>query len=93
MGNHPKKILIVEDESSIRRFISINLQRDSFTVIEAASGEEGLEKIKNEQPNLVVLDVMLLGIDGYEVCRRLREEFPHVAVIMLTARGQDMDKL
>ncbi|MED0672606.1 response regulator transcription factor [Aneurinibacillus aneurinilyticus] len=93
MGNHPKKILIVEDESSIRRFISINLQRDSFTVIEAASGEEGLEKTKNEQPNLVVLDVMLPGIDGYEVCRRLREEFPHVAVIMLTARGQDMDKL
>lgn len=93
MENRATKILIVEDESSIRRFISINLERDSFVVIEAASGEEGLEKTKNEQPDLVVLDVMLPGIDGYEVCRRLREDFPDVAVIMLTARGQDMDKL
>ncbi|WP_047154757.1 response regulator transcription factor [Aneurinibacillus tyrosinisolvens] len=93
LENQSTKILIVEDESSIRGFITINLKRNHFEVIEAATGEDGLEKVKSEKPDLVVLDVMLPGMDGYEVCRRLREEFPHIAVIMLTARGQDMDKL
>lgn len=93
MESHSAKILIIEDESSIRRFITIHLLRDNFCVIEAESGEEGLQKVMQERPDLAVLDVMLPGIDGYEVCRRMREDFPEVAVIMLTARGQDMDKL
>lgn len=88
MESHSAKILIIEDESSIRRFITINLLRENFLVIEAESGEEGLQKAMQERPDLAVLDVMLPGIDGYEVCRRMREELPEIAVIMLTARGR-----
>ncbi|SFG94307.1 DNA-binding response regulator, OmpR family, contains REC and winged-helix (wHTH) domain [Desulfotomaculum arcticum] len=88
-----ERILVVEDEESIRRFILINLERNSFQVMEAASGEEALARAKTFQPHLVVLDIMLPGMDGFEVCRRLRVESPGIAVIMLTARSQDMDKV
>ncbi|GEN36257.1 response regulator transcription factor [Aneurinibacillus danicus] len=91
--NNPAKILLIEDERSIRGFITINLKRHKFTVIEATTGEEGLQKVKTERPDLVLLDVMLPGIDGFDVCCSLRKDFPHIAVIMLTARGEDMDKL
>lgn len=88
-----EKILIVEDESSIRSFLKINFQRSNFKVIESESGEEGIRKAKLEQPGVVILDVMLPGIDGFEVCRQLREEFPNIGIIMLTAKTQDMDKI
>lgn len=88
-----ERILVVEDEDSIRRFIVVNLKRNSFQCMEAASGEEALTKAKTFRPHLVVLDIMLPGMDGFEVCRRLRVESPGIAVIMLTARGQDMDKV
>ncbi|WP_347488537.1 response regulator transcription factor [Desulfoscipio sp. XC116] len=88
-----ERILVVEDEDSIRKFILINLERNSFQVMEAVSGEAALVKAKTFRPHLVVLDIMLPGMDGFEVCRRLRVEFPGIAVIMLTARGQDMDKV
>ncbi|ADL07068.1 response regulator transcription factor [Thermosediminibacter oceani] len=87
------RILVVEDEDSIRRFIVINLKRNGYEVIEAASGEEALMKAMEGKPDLVVLDVMLPGMDGFEVCRLLREKLPDMAVIMLTARGQDIDKI
>lgn len=87
------KILIVEDEDSIRGFLRINFYRENFTVIEAASGEEGLSKARLEKPDIVLLDVMLPGIDGLEVCENLRREFPQLGIIMLTARSQDMDKI
>lgn len=87
------KVLVVEDEASIRKFIKINLIRDSFSVLEAESGEEALDIIDMEKPDVVVLDIMLPGIDGYEVCQRIREKNMDTIVIMLTARGQDMDKI
>ncbi|HWR60139.1 MAG TPA: response regulator transcription factor [Clostridia bacterium] len=87
------KVMIVEDESSIRRFIAINLNRSSFEVLEVESGEKALELFKVFMPSVVVLDVMLPGIDGFEVCQRLRNIMPAVIIIMLTARGQDMDKI
>lgn len=87
------KVLVVEDESSIRKFININLERSGFEVIEAESGEEGLKKLVECSPEVVVLDIMLPGIDGFEVCRRIREEKSDAVVIMLTAKGQDMDKI
>ncbi|MBM7868362.1 response regulator [Heliobacterium gestii] len=87
------RILVIEDEDAIRRFILINLERNSFQVMAAADGEEGLDLAKSFQPHLVLLDILLPGIDGFEVCRRLREKTPDVAVIMLTARGQDFDKV
>ncbi|MDF2674861.1 MAG: DNA-binding response regulator [Clostridiales bacterium] len=87
------KVLICEDESSIRKFININLCINGFTVIEAESGEEALEMIRVHKPMIVVLDVMLPGIDGFEVCQRIRKSRSEIIIIMLTARGQDMDKI
>lgn len=87
------KVMIVEDEASIRRFIAINLNRSGFDVLEVESGERALVHFKSAMPEVVVLDVMLPGIDGFEVCQRLREIMPTVIIIILTARGQDMDKI
>jgi len=87
------KILVVEDEEPIRSFVRINLERSDFLVLEAASGEEALKLIKTTVPHLVVLDLKLPGMDGLQVCRVLREEYPQVAIVMLTARTQDMDKI
>ena len=87
------RILLVEDEESIRGFLKINLQRNKFEVIEAANGEDGLELAKIKRPQVAILDVMLPGIDGFMVCNKLRTDFPGMGIIMLTAKGQDMDKI
>ena len=86
-------IMVVEDEDSIREFIIINLKRDGFNVIEAATGEEALDKLRLSPVDLIVLDIMLPGIDGYEVCKRVQVQRPGTAIIMLTAKGQDTDKV
>lgn len=88
-----KSILIVEDEPSIRKFIKINLERNGFNVLEAGSGEEGIEIARKEKVDIVLLDIMLPGIDGFEVCKVLREELPNLGIIMLTAKSQDVDKI
>ncbi len=87
------KVLVVEDEPPIRKFIAINLERSGFSVLEAETGEKGLEMAAAYKPEVMVLDVMLPGIDGFQVCARLREEMPELIIIMLTARGQDIDKI
>ncbi|AUN09327.1 DNA-binding response regulator [Clostridium botulinum] len=87
------KILIVEDESSIRSFVKVNLKMNNFDVIEAETGEEGIEKARKHKPEVVVLDIMLPGVDGLEVCKTLRQEFPNMGIIMLTAKSQDTDKV
>ncbi|WP_050608164.1 response regulator transcription factor [Clostridium niameyense] len=87
------KILIVEDEASIRGFIKVNLKMNKFDVIEASTGEEAIEKAQKYLPDIIVLDIMLPGIDGFEVCRSIRSKLKDVGIIMLTARGQDMDKI
>ena len=87
------KVLIVEDEEHIRKFININLKRNNFTVLEASSGEEALEVVRTLKPGVIILDIMLPGISGFEVCRRVRKELPNTIIIMLTARGQDIDKI
>lgn len=88
-----EKILLVEDEDSIRGFLKINLQRNDLEVIEAATGEEGLKLAKLMNPKVAILDVMLPGIDGFMVCSKLRSDFPNMGIVMLTAKGQDMDKI
>lgn len=93
MSEDKAKVLVVEDESSIRKFISINLCRNGFEVYEADSGEAALEIVKSVGIKVMVLDIMLPGIDGYETCRKAREIIPDVIIIMLTARSQDMDKV
>ncbi len=87
------KVLIIEDEESIRGFLKINFKKHNFLVIEATTGEEGLLKARQENPDVVLLDVMLPGISGFQVCETLRKELPGVGIIMLTARGQDIDKI
>ena len=86
------KILVVEDEEAIRGFIKVNLKRNNFDVIEAGSGEEALEKL-DDSVDIVLLDVMLPGINGFEVCAKAREAFPQLGVIILTAKGQEENKI
>ena len=89
-----KKVLVLEDESSIRSFIVVNLRRAGYEVIEAENGEQALEKLaQNRDVCLALLDVMLPGIDGFEVCRRIRASGSQIGIIMLTARSQETDKV
>ena len=89
-----KKVLIMEDELNIRSFVVINLKRAGYETIEAGDGEEALEKLKKEPDvKVALLDVMLPGIDGFEVCRRIRAMDNKIGIIMLTARSQEMDKV
>ena len=89
-----EKVLFVEDEASIRSFIVINLRRGGYDVIEAESGEEALELLReNPDTKVALLDIMLPGIDGFEVCRRIRAINTRIGIIMLTARSQEMDKV
>ena len=89
-----KKVLVLEDEASIRSFIVINLQRAGYEVVEAECGEEALQKLQeNPDTKLCLLDIMLPDIDGFEVCRRIRMSNAQVGIIMLTARSQEMDKV
>lgn len=87
------KVLLVEDEGSIRGFLKINFQRQGFEVVEADNGEDGLRLAYLEKPKFAILDVMLPGIDGFQVCQELRKSFTNMGIIMLTAKGQDMDKI
>lgn len=89
-----KKVLVLEDEASIRSFIVINLQRAGYEVVEAECGEEALAKLQeNPDTRLCLLDIMLPDIDGFEVCRRIRMSNSQIGIIMLTARAQEMDKV
>lgn len=88
-----KKILVVEDEANIRGFITINLNINSFDVKEACSSEEALKICESYVPDMTILDIMLPGMDGYKLCKILREKFLDMGIIMLTAKAQDMDKI
>lgn len=89
----PTKVLVCDDERNIVRLIQVNLERAGYTVVTAYDGKDGLEKIRAEKPDMVVLDVMMPYMDGFEVLKNLRRE-PETAdlpVIMLTAKAQDKD--
>ncbi len=88
-------ILVVEDEVDIQEIVSYNLEKAGFTVAAVDSGEAALELIRNELPDLVVLDVMLPGMDGLEVCRMLKQdaETRDLPILMLTARAEEVDRV
>ena len=89
-----KKVLVLEDESSIRSFVVINLRRGGYEPIEAETGAQAFEQLRrNPDVKVALLDIMLPDIDGFEVCRRIRAADPHMGIIMLTARTQEMDKV
>jgi two-component system OmpR family response regulator len=87
-------ILIIEDDQDIRELISIRLTEENYTVITAIDGEEGLKKFKQEHPDLIILDLNLPKISGYEVCRKIRrEEDDDTPILMLTAQNKDVDRI
>ena len=89
-----KKVLILEDEVSIRSFVVINLQRAGYDVIEAGTGEDALDQLrKNPDTGVAIFDINLPGMDGFEVCRTVRATNKSIGIIMLTARTQEMDKV
>jgi DNA-binding response OmpR family regulator len=85
-------IVVIEDEPGIADLVELYLRQEGFRVLQADDGERGLEIVRRERPRLVVLDVGLPGVDGLEVCRRLRAE-SHVPVLMLTARDGEIDRV
>lgn len=88
----PKKILIVEDEANIRELVRLYLEREGYTVLEAENGVEGIKKWKSDKPDMLLLDVMMPVMDGWEVCREIRAE-SDVPIIMLTAKGETADRV
>ncbi|MCT4596114.1 MAG: response regulator transcription factor [Anaeromicrobium sp.] len=88
-----EKILIVEDDSSISSVLRVAFKCSGFEVMDVATGEEGLELVEKENPDVVLLDVMLPGVDGFYVCDQLRKKYPNIGIIMLTAKSQDIDKI
>jgi DNA-binding response OmpR family regulator len=87
------KVLVVDDEKNIVELAKLYLTKEGYDVISAADGAEALKKVKAQRPALVILDIMLPQVDGWEVCRRLRRAEDDVPIIMLTARGDDVDRI
>jgi len=90
MGSRKPLILVVDDDPKLLRLVRRELQAEGYQVITASDGETGLQAIVDEEPALVLLDIMMPGIDGLEVCRRVRR-FSEVPIVMLTAKGQPDD--
>ena len=86
------KILVVDDEASIVTMLAYNLKKEGYDVVTAEDGEVALEKFESEKPDLLLLDIMMPKMDGYEVCRKIREK-SNVPIIMLTARADEVDKV
>ena len=86
-----KKILIIEDEVNMIEGLRFNLEARDFVVIDALDGETGLKRAAEEQPDLIILDLMLPGINGYEVCKKLKASMPEIPIVMLTAKSQESD--
>jgi len=86
-------ILVVDDEEDIRELVELNLSREGYQVLACDSGERALELMRSKKPDLVVLDLMLPGVDGLEVCKRLKADpdTRHILVVMLTAKGEEAD--
>ena len=86
------KILVVEDDETLLETLEYNLERQGYEVIKAVDGREALEKARNEDPEMIILDVMLPFLDGFEVCRILRKEM-NIPIMMLTARTDEVDRV
>ncbi|MDD3393898.1 MAG: response regulator transcription factor [Clostridia bacterium] len=87
-----KKILIVDDEKNIVDIIAFNLKKEGYTILKAADGAEGVKLVMEENPDLILLDIMMPKMDGYEACKKIREK-KNTPIIMLTARAEEVDKV
>jgi DNA-binding response OmpR family regulator len=88
-----KRILIIEDDRAILRGLQVNLAYESYEIFTAIDGEQGYSKILEQKPDVIILDLMLPKMNGYELCRRIRGEGITTPVLMLTARGEEMDRV
>ncbi len=95
MNAHEKRILVAEDEKSIRDFIVINLRRNGYDIYEAEDGEQALRVYEeyNGEFDIALLDIMMPKLDGLEVCKQLRQKSQTIGIVMLTAKTQEMDKV
>jgi DNA-binding response OmpR family regulator len=93
MADRPPRILLVDDEQPIQTLLTYPLQKDGYDVVPASDGREALARFSEQSFDLVVLDLMLPGLDGLEVCRRLRAQGKTVPIIMLTAKSEEIDKV
>ena len=89
-----KKILVVEDEVKIRNVISMYLKKEGFKVLETGNGLEALSLTEKEKPDLIILDIMLPGMSGYEICRKIKsnEDTKNIIIVILSAKGQEWEK-
>ena len=89
-----KKILVIEDDPAISRLVDYSLRHEGYEVTSASNGLEGIRKAHNDRPDLVILDVMLPGMDGFEICHRLRAESDtaQLPILMFSAKAQEIDK-
>lgn len=88
-----KRVLVVEDEPSIVTLLTYNLEQAGFQVLTAEDGHKGLQLALEEQPDFIILDIMLPGMDGIEICKTLRQEKVKTPILMLTARDDELDKV
>ena len=90
-----QKILVIEDEPDIRKLVQYNLTQEHFNVVEAEDGEQGLSLLQREKPNLVILDLMLPGLSGLELCKLLRQrsDTSRLPILMLTAKAGETDRI
>ena len=89
-----RKVLVVDDEENIIHILEFSIEAEGYEVITASNGEEAIKKARKEQPNLIILDIMMPKVDGYEVCRVLKANplTKKIPVILLTAKGREIDK-
>lgn len=89
-----RKVLVVDDEVNITQIMEFSIGAEGYDVVTAANGEEAISKARKEQPNLIILDIMMPKVDGYEVCRVLKRDplTKRIPVILLTAKGREIDK-
>jgi two-component system alkaline phosphatase synthesis response regulator PhoP len=88
------KVLVVDDEEYIQHILNFSFGAEGYDVVTAGDGEEGIKKAKSEKPDIIVLDIMMPKMDGYEACKRLKTD-PHtknIPVILLTAKGREVDR-
>jgi DNA-binding response OmpR family regulator len=92
---NPKKILVVDDEVDLVKTVRFSLEAEGFKVLVSYNGEDALNQSRKENPDLILLDIMLPKLDGYKVCRLLKfdEQYKHIPILMLTAKTQQKDRL
>jgi DNA-binding response OmpR family regulator len=92
---NPKKILVVDDEVDLVKTVQFSLELEGYKVLVSYNGEDALNQARKENPDLILLDIMLPKLDGYKVCRLLKfdEKYKHIPILMLTAKTQEKDKI